>query len=102
LGGGGFVGVIFLFLRFYISKRLNENDERQKHRRDNQIRRLRIEEELHHAYGRVFFWMHRAVTTGHCNGELQEAFEKLQEIEERKKDLDRETIVASEYEQKGK
>lgn len=96
VGGSGLVGLLFYFLRRYIEQRLKTVEDDEDKRKAVRVRRMQIEDELHHAYGRVFFWMYRAIDTGSHNGELKSAFEKLQEVEAKKKALDREIIAESE------
>ena len=98
LGSSGIIGLAFFLLRKYIEKRLTENERDIQKRREYRIKRMQIEDELHHAYGRLFFWMYRAVKSGQSNGELVEAFQALEDVEVRKKDLDREILVACEQE----
>lgn len=98
VGGGGIVGLVFYFIRSYIDKKLSVREQETKKRRDLQIRRLKIENEMEHATGRLFFWMHKAVTTGKFNGDLDAAWEKYRAAEEKKKELDREILVQSEME----
>lgn len=92
-GGSGIVGLMFFFIRRYLENRLKENEDEEKRRKEINIRRMRIEDELHHAYGRLFFWIHRAIVTQSHNGELEAAFRELQAAEQKKKDLDREIIA---------
>lgn len=99
IGGSGLVGLMFFFLRRYIEKKLTVSEEEEKKRKALRVRRMRIEDELHHAYGRLFFWLYRAITTGQHNGELKEAFKTLEDAEAKKKDFDREIIAESTSEQ---
>lgn len=107
VGGSGLGCLMSIYLRHFLEKRLNakelaeqERRERreaeERRRREIRTRRLQIEDELHHAYGRLFFWLHRAVVTGQHNGELEAAMKTLQEVEGKKKDLDREILAESE------
>lgn len=98
LGGSGFVGLAFFFLRRYIEKRLNGRDTDEQKRRENRRKRTEIDDKLQHAYGRLLFWLYRAVTTSQHNGELEAAFRSLEEAETEKKDFDRRIIAESEQE----
>lgn len=98
VGGSGIVGILFFFLRRYLEKRLKTNEDKEKRQRDIRIRRMQIEDELHHCYGRLLFWLYRAVTTNTHNGELDAAFANLERAENKKKDLDREIISGNEIE----
>lgn len=96
IGGSGLVGLVFFFLRRYIEKRLNGRDEEEQKRRENRMKRMEIDDKLHHAYGRILFWLYRAIITGHHNGELEAAFRSLEAAEAEKKDYDRRIIAESE------
>ena len=98
LGGSGITGLAFFFLRRYLEKKLRAAEELDAQRMHMKKRRLQVDDELHHAYGRLLFWMHRAIVTGSHNGELENAFQALEEAESKKKDLDREIIAESEKE----
>jgi len=100
VGGSGLVGLLFFFLRRYIEQKLTGAEAEDSRRRELRIQRTQIEDELHHAYGRVLFWVHRYIETNQHNGELQKAFETLQEVEARKKELDRQIIAQAEHDQK--
>lgn len=93
IGGGGIVGLLFFFLRKYIEDRLEANEEKERKLRAIRVRRMQIEDELHHGYGRVIFWLVKAIITGEHNGELEKAFKQLEMAEQKKKDLDREIIA---------
>jgi hypothetical protein len=96
IGGSGLVGLAFFFLRRYIEKRLNGRDEEEQKRRENRMKRMEIDDKLHHAYGRILFWLYRAIKTGEHNGELEAAFRSLEEAEDEKKNFDRRIIAESE------
>lgn len=81
------------FFRRYIERRLEANEEAESRRRELRMQRMRIEDELHHCYGRMFFWIHRFVLTGEHNGELEAAFTHLEDVEAKKKELDRSIIA---------
>ena len=98
VGGSGLVGLLFFFLRRYIEQKLGAVEAVNRNRLAIRRRRLQIDDELNHAYGRLFFWMHRAIVQGHHNGELEAAFRALEEAEAKKKDLDREIIAEMEQE----
>ena len=93
VGGAGFVGLIFHFIRRYIDNKLNDRDKETKRRREQQIRRLKIEYEMEQATGRLLFWVYKAIDTGHHNGDFQEAWAKFRSAEEKKKELNREVLV---------
>ena len=76
-GGSGLVGLLFVFLRRFIDKRLEDR-------------------ELEHATGRLLFYLHKAIVTGQHNGDLAAAWQSYQDSEQRKKALDREILVENE------
>ena len=92
VGGSGITGLIFFFIRRYIEKSLEAREELNRHQREQKIQRLKIEDELQHWEGRLFFWIHKAIVTGEHNGDLEKAFKEYQEADERKKQLDRDII----------
>lgn len=93
LGSTGFAGVIFKMVTRYIDKKLAEVEEEARKKQALKARTISIDNELQHAYGRMFFWMHSAIVKGEHNGELEDAFRKLQTAEEKKKALDNELIA---------
>ncbi|MBO5610552.1 MAG: hypothetical protein J5929_09340 [Eubacterium sp.] len=96
VGGSGFVGILFYFIRRYIEKRLGEKEDEDKKKREQRLKRIKAEDELMHCQGRLFFWMHKAIVTGEHNGDLEEAFEAYQDAEKVRKDLDREILAENE------
>ena len=95
LGGSGLVGLFMWFLRRYLDKRLVQAEREAEERRKKRIKAAELDEELHQAYGRMFFWIHRFILTGEHNGELQTAFENLQAAEARKKEFNRQSAVSA-------
>ena len=97
-GSGGIVGLAMTYLRRYIDRRLDADEEEARRRQAHRQRRQEVEDQLHHAYGRCIFWLNHAVTKPPPNGELAQAMEKLTQAEEAKKQLDREILAAYEKE----
>lgn len=75
------------FFRLYLEKRLSAAEKKAEEKRKTAKRREEIDDRLHHAYGRMFFWLNRAVTAGEISGELKTAFEELQKAEKERKDF---------------
>lgn len=95
MGSGGLVGLGFWLLKKYIDAKMQKAEEEEKHRREMKARRMEIDDELHHCYGRLFFWINHHLTRGTPpNGELKDAFEHLQRAEAAKKQLDREILAS--------
>lgn len=93
LGSGGLIGVASYAIKRYIDKRMEKEAEENRRRQEAKTRRMAVDDKLHHAYGRCLFWMQYHITKGvPPNGELNAAFQELQEAEEEKKQLDREII----------
>lgn len=99
IGGGGIAGLFFHFLKRYIERKLKKAEDDADSRLQTRIKRMTIDDELQHSYGRLFFWLYKAIITGKHNGELEKAFETLQTVEQKKKDLDRQIIAAAENDQ---
>lgn len=93
LGSGGVVGLFFLFFRWWIEKALDEHEARRKAEHEYQIKRDELEAKKSHCYGRMFFWLHKAIVTGQHNGDLEKAFEELQEAEEEEKAFERRKLA---------
>ena len=93
VGSSGAVGLIFYFFKKWIDNKFSAAEIEAEKKRKIKEERLEVDEELHHTYGRMFFWLHYAVTKNVANGELEEAFEALQRAEEKKKKLDRRSIA---------
>jgi len=99
VGGSGIASLFFHFLKRYIEKKLQKAEDDADGRLQIRIKRMTIDDELQHAYGRLFFWLYKAVVTQNHNGDLENAFKTLQEVEQKKKDLDRSIIAQVENEQ---
>jgi hypothetical protein len=94
LGGSGIIGIALYFIRRWLEQKLSASEEVRALRTQNRLLRARLEDELHHAQGRVLFWLHRAIVTeGPPNGELEEAFNALQAVEGKIKEHDREIVA---------
>jgi hypothetical protein len=109
VGGSGITGMVFFFIRRYIENKLKlkedkakaeelEKKDEQHKRRELAVRRMKVDDELQHCEGRLFFWIHKAIVTGVHNGDLEAAFDNYQKAEQAKKELDREIIVENEIE----
>lgn len=94
LGSSGVAGIFFAVIRHYLEKRLSEAEKREEQRLQMKIRQRKSDDEITHATGRVLFWLHHAIThNGQHNGELEAAFKHLQDVESKKKDMDREILA---------
>ena len=82
LGSGGIAWLV----RSYIERKLRKAEKEADERRRLRIREAEIEDELHHAYGRTFFWLFKFAESGEQSGELARAFADLEEAEEKRKE----------------
>lgn len=98
LGGSGLVGLTVYYLKRYIDRKLTEDEQRAEEIRQFRLQKAKCDERIQHAQGRMFFWINKAIETGNHNGDLKKAFAELQEAEDEKKELERETIAM--YDQK--
>lgn len=89
---GAVSSVVLWLLKRYINKKLTAAEEEADERQKMKQKRMMLDSELHHAQGRVLFWVHHAIVHGEHNGELQDSFEHLQEVEDKEKELDREIL----------
>lgn len=98
VGGSGFVGLVFFFVRRYIEKKITDHEVCEKRHRDQQFRRLKLQDSMERAKADLFFWVYRAISTGQHNGELEEAWNKYMEIVEEKREFEREIIMENQME----
>ena len=94
LGGAGIVGIVFYFIRRYLERLLDQRDAEEQKHKENKIRRASYNDALQHAQGSLLFWLYHAVT----KGELEQAFESFQSVEQKIKDHDRKIIAEQESE----
>lgn len=87
------MGILFAYMRRFIDKKLDARDAETEERREQRLRKLKIEDAMEHATGRLFFYLHKAIVTGQHNGDLEEAWATYKKVEEEKKELDREILV---------
>lgn len=93
IGSGGMLGIFFFILRYYLEKRLKEREEYEKEQTKQRMERIKINDRLTHCYGRMFFWMYKAIVDNKHNGDLENAFKELQAAEDEKKELDRKILA---------
>ncbi len=93
LGSGGAMGIFFFIFRYYIEKKLKERERKETEQIEQKMERIRVNDRLTHCYGRLFFWMYKAIVDNKHNGDLDNAFKELQEAEEEKKELDRKILA---------
>lgn len=98
VGGSGIVGIVFFFIRRNIENKIKDREAETSKKKEQRIQRMKIDDELQHCQGRLFFWIHKAIVTGQHNGDLEAAFEAYQKAEQAKKDFDRNVLAENEYE----
>ena len=89
LGGSGFVGILFYFIRMYIDKQFRLRSLQD----DYEIRMKQLRSELDECYRQCFFWLQFYITTGEAGENLEQAFQKLYAVAERKKELEHEILA---------
>ena len=78
-------GLFLYYLRWWIDKKLRDEEEHRKKEHELRVKRNQLEMQRRHAAGRLFFWMHHAMVKPPPNGELEEAFEDYQRAEAEQK-----------------
>lgn len=89
IGGSGLIGLLFYLIRVYIDKRI----ERHMLQNEFEIKRRQVNSELDECYRQCFFWIQFYITTGEAGDNLEQAFQKLYVVEERKKALENELLA---------
>lgn len=89
IGGSGLIGLLFYLIRVYIDKRI----ERHMLQNEFEIKRRQVNSELDECYRQCFFWIQFYITTGEAGDNLEQAFQKLYVVEERKKTLENELLA---------
>jgi alpha-beta hydrolase superfamily lysophospholipase len=92
-GGSGVVGLAFFFLRRWLEGKLAAIERQKAATSAERLKRKQLDDELHHAQGRVLFWVNRFIQTGEKNGDLKDSFDRLTAVEDEIKKLDREIIA---------
>ncbi len=93
IGGSGICGIVFLFIRHYIERRLSFREEREKKDEELRKKRRKINDRIQHAQGRTLFWLVQIVDPDQENANLITSFRDLQKAEEESKDLDRDILA---------
>lgn len=98
-GGAGLVGTLMHYFKRYVDKKLTLEEEKSEQCIEYKTRKARIDQELQHAQGRLFYWLFRAIKDNHTNVEdLETAFIALKTAEGKKEELEQEIII--EYDQR--
>lgn len=90
----GIISIFFLgYVKRYFDKKLETAEAEKKQREEYQRRRNVSAAKLRRAEGRLFFWLHRAVTKPPPNGELEDAWNAYIKAEEDCKGVEQEIVV---------
>lgn len=90
----GVITTLFLgYIKRYFDKKLDDAEADRKQREEYQRRRNVSAAKLRRAEGRLFFWLHRAVTKPPPNGELEEAWSSYIKAEDEYKGVEQEIVV---------
>ena len=92
IGSGGSAGLGVYFIRRTIEKKLSKYEREAQEAALLKKQLGDAESRLHHAYGRMIFWIYRAITSGKYSDELVKAFSELEEAEAERKNVEREII----------
>ncbi|MBE6608058.1 MAG: hypothetical protein E7633_05855 [Ruminococcaceae bacterium] len=92
IGSGGGVGICVYLIKRAIDSRLSKYEKEAE-----EVAALKKElgdadSRLHHAYGRMFFWIYRAIVSGKYSSELEKAFRELEDAENARKKVEREIV----------
>lgn len=93
VGGSGIVGLMFAYMRRFIDKKLDARERENARSSERRIKRLKLEEELNAATGKVIFYLHKAIVTGQHNGDLEDAWNNYQAVRAKKEDFDRSILI---------
>ncbi|MCC8122360.1 MAG: hypothetical protein LIO58_02345 [Oscillospiraceae bacterium] len=102
VGAGGVVGFAFYYLRRYIDRKLQAEEQASDQLVSTRRKRLSVDDKIQHAQGRMFYHlMDNIARIARClpeakipTAQLDEAFQTLTQAEEAKKELNREIIAA--------
>ena len=86
-------GILLYYIRRYIDQKLLEEERARTEEQALKVKRSKLDMRRRRALGRLLFWLHRAVVNPPANGELEEAWESFQEVEEDQKALDQEILA---------
>lgn len=93
IGGSGICGLLFAYMRRFIDKRLDAREHENAKNLRLKTERLKLEDELNAATGKVIFYLHKAIVTGQHNGDLEDAWTNYQTIRTKKEDFDRSILI---------
>ena len=92
VGSGGGVGIGVYLIKRAIDKRLSRYEKEAEEVAILKKELGDADSRLHHAYGRMFFWIYRAITSGKYSTELDKAFRELEDAESVRKKVEREIV----------
>ena len=86
-------GILLYYIRRYIDQKLAEEERTRAEEQALKMNRSKLDMRRRRALGRLLFWMHRAIVNPPANGELEDAWESFQNVEEDQKALDQEILA---------
>lgn len=86
-------GLFLYYLRWYIDRKLKEEEQIREKEMRRKVEQAKLEMRRRRAMGRLIFWLHRGLVQPPPNGELEEAMEAFQAIEEEQKLLDQSILA---------
>lgn len=89
-------GVALKYITRYFDKKLEAEEAEAKKAEKQRHDRAVAEANRRRAAGRMFFWLHHAVTKPPPNGELDEAMENYQKAEEAQKAIEQDILASLE------
>ena len=92
IGSGGSVGIGVYFIRRAIEKKLSKYEKEAEEAAALKKQLSDADRSLHHAYGKMLFWIYRAITTGKYSKELTEAYRELERAQENRATVESEII----------
>ena len=89
-------GIALKYITRYFDKKLQAEEEQAKELEKQRHDRAVAEANRRRAAGRLFFWLHHAITKPPPNGELEEAMENYQKAEEAQKQVEQDILASLE------
>jgi mannitol-specific phosphotransferase system IIBC component len=93
-------GVALKYITRYFDKKLEAEEQRRKKLEQQRHDRTVAEANRRRAAGRLFFWLHHAITKPPANGELEDAMKNYTAAEEAQKALEQDILASYEEDQK--
>lgn len=91
------------YLHSYLDSKHKESERRAAIRQEERRKAEVLESKRRRAAGRMLFWLHDAVIKGkdHANGDLENAFDYYNQVEEEQKTFERELLAEHQDQNRG-